>query len=83
MKILDSVFNSTGMYFLYIVLVFGAVCLLVFLIRKFVINKNKGEKKEIDEKQAANETLSRYLEDIEDPEAQKQFDEYEKQNEDK
>lgn len=83
MNILDSVFNSTGMYFLYIVLVFGAVCLLVFLIRKFVINKNKGDKKEIDEKQAASETLSRYLEDVEDPEAQKQFDEYDKQNEDK
>lgn len=83
MNILDSVFNSTGMYFLYIVLVFGAVCLLVFLIRKFVINKNKGDKKEIDEKQAASETLSRYLEDVEDPEAQKQFDEYNKQNEDK
>lgn len=81
--VLDSIFNSTGMYFLYIVLVFGAVCLLVFLIRKFVINKDKGEKKEIDEKQAANETLSRYLEEVDDPEAQKQFDDYEKQQENK
>ncbi len=81
--VLDSVFNSTGMYFLYIVLVFGAVCLLVFLIRKFVINKNKSDKNEIDEKQAANETLSRYLEEVDDPEAQKQFDDYEKQQENK
>lgn len=81
--VLDSVFNSTGMYFLYIVLVFGAICLLVFLIRKFVINKNKSDKNEIDEKQAANETLSRYLEEVDDPEAQKQFDDYEKQQENK
>ena len=81
--VLDSVFNSTGMYFLYIVLVFGAVCLLVFLIRKFVINKNKSDKNEIDENQAANETLSRYLEEVDDQEAQKQFDDYEKQQENK
>lgn len=80
MRALDSIFNSTGMYFLYIVLVFGAIVLVVILLKKYVFNKNK-IKDEIDEQKAADETLSRYLEDINDPQAQKEFDEFnEKQN---
>ncbi len=80
MRVLDSIFNSTGMYFLYIVLVFGAIVLVVILLKKYVFNKNK-TKDEIDEQKAADETLSRYLEDINDPQAQKEFDEFnEKQN---
>lgn len=80
MRVLDSIFNSTGMYFLYIVLVFGAIVLVVILLKKYVFNKNK-TKDEIDEEKAADETLSRYLEDINDPQAQKEFDEFnEKQN---
>ena len=63
MRVLDSIFNSTGMYFLYIVLVFGAIVLVVILLKKYVFNKNK-TKDEIDEQKAADETLSRYLEDI-------------------
>lgn len=80
MRVLDSIFNSTGMYFLYIILVFGAIVLVVILLKKYVFNKNK-TKDEIDEQKAADETLSRYLEDINDPQAQKEFDEFnEKQN---
>lgn len=80
MKVFDSIFNSTGMYFLYIVLVFGAIVIAVILLKKFVFNKNKINE-EVDEQKAADETLSRYLEDIDDPKAQKEFDEYnEKQN---
>ncbi len=80
MRVLDSIFNSTGMYFLYIVLVFGAIVLVVILLKKYVFNKNK-TKDEIDEQKAADETLSRYLEDINDPQSQKEFDEFnEKQN---
>lgn len=80
MRVLDSIFNSTGMYFLYIVLVFGAIVLVVILLKKYVFNKNK-TKDEIDEEKAADETLNRYLEDINDPQAQKEFDEFnEKQN---
>ena len=80
MRVLDSIFNSTGMYFLYIVLVFGAIVLVVILLKKYVFNKNK-TKDEIDEQKAADERLSRYLEDINDPQAQKEFDEFnEKQN---
>lgn len=77
MRVLDSIFNSTGMYFLYIVLVFGAIVLVVILLKKYVFNKNK-IKDEIDEQKAADETLSRYLEDINDPQAQKEFDEFNK-----
>ncbi len=79
MKLNINVLGSanTGLYFLYIILVFGALCLIVFLIRKFVINKNKDKKEKPDEEKAASETLNRYLEDVKDPEAQKQFDEYE------
>lgn len=80
MRVFDSIFNSTGMYFLYIILVFGAIVVAVILLKKYVFNKNK-TKEEIDEEKAADETVSRFLEDVNDPKAQKEFDEYnEKQN---
>lgn len=79
-NVLDSVFNNPGMYFLYIFLAFGALVLVIILVKKFVFNKNK-EPEKIDEEKAADETLSRFLETVDDPEMQKQFDEFEKSEE--
>lgn len=75
MNALSSIWNSTGMYLLYIVLAFGFVILVIILVKKFIINKGK-KKEDFDEAKMADENLSRYLEDVTDPETQKQFDEY-------
>lgn len=79
-NVLDSVFNNPGMYFLYIFLAFGALVLVIILVKKIVFNKNN-EPEKIDEEKAADETLSRFLETVDDPEMQKQFDEFEKSEE--
>ena len=75
--IFNAWYNESWAILLLILLIFGCICLGVFLIRKFVLNKNKEEEK-IDENKIASENLDRYLEDVEDPEAKKQFDEYKK-----
>lgn len=77
MVLSGSWINQPWAILLLIVLIFGAICLFAFVLRKFVINKNRPDEKP-DEVKAANETLDRYLEEVKDPEAQKQFDEYDK-----
>lgn len=80
MLLFIDLMKQSWFIFLLIVVLFGILTLAIFLIRKFLINKNKKEDAPSDEK-AAEETLDRYLEEIDDPETQKAFDEY-KNNED-
>ena len=82
-RVFDDWINQPWAIFLFIVIIFGVLAFGVFLLSKFVINKNKDKEEKPDEKTLANENLSRFLEDVEDPETQKQFDEYEKENKDK
>jgi len=81
MRVLVDLFKQGWFIFLLLVVIFGLLTLAIFLIRKFIINKNKKDDKPTDEK-AAEETLGRYLEDVKDPEAIKEFDEYDKSKED-
>ena len=81
MRVLVDLFKQGWFIFLLLVVIFGLLTLAIFLIRKFIINKNKKDDKPTDEK-AAEETLGRYLEDVEDPEAIREFDEYDKSKED-
>lgn len=76
------VLSSNGVAWILFGLVcfFGIIALVVFLLRKFLkISKTDKPK---DETKVADENLNHYLEDVDDPEAQKQFDEFEKQQKD-
>ena len=67
-------YNESWAILLLILGIFGLIALGVFLLRKFILNKNNSE--EIDLEKAADENLSRILEEVEDPETKKQFEEF-------
>jgi len=71
-------FSNPAVWFLLIVLMFGLLALIIFLIRKFFIVK-KEEKPEIDETQIAEERLNNILETVEDDKELDQFEESSKQ----
>ena len=75
MKILAEWWQSPWFYLIGLLLIFGIIALLIFLMRKFVIKKNAKDEKPSDEV-IAEENLSRFLEDVDDPETLKQFDEF-------
>ena len=64
-------YNESWAILLLILGIFGLIALGVFLLRKFILNKNSSE--EVDLEKAADENLSRILEEVEDPETKKQF----------
>lgn len=70
-------YNESWAILLLIIGIFGLIALGVFLLRKFILNKNSSE--EVDLEKAADENLSRILEEVEDPETKKQFEEFKKQ----
>ena len=59
-------YNESWAILLLILGIFGLIALGVFLLRKFILNKNSSE--EVDLEKAADENLSRILEEVEDPE---------------
>ena len=67
-------YNESWAILLLILGIFGLIALGVFLLRKFILNKNSSE--EVDLEKAADENLSRILEEVEDPETKKQFEEF-------
>lgn len=67
-------FSNPAVWFLLIVLMFGLLALIIFLIRKFFIIK-KEEKPEIDEQKIAEEKLNNILETVEDESDLNQFEE--------
>lgn len=56
-----------------IFVVIGAVAFLIY----FLLKRKAPKEEKPDEKKAAEETLSMYLEDVDDEEVQKEFKEYE------
>lgn len=74
--------NENNWAILLIIIVI-AVCIgaIAYLIHRF-INKNKKEEKPSDE-QIAEETMDRYLVDVDDDTQQAEFDKYQKEHEDK
>lgn len=71
-----NVFTLPWFILVLLIAFFGIIALLVFLLRsKFKINKVEKPK---DDKQIAKENLSHYLQDVDDPETQKEFEEYAK-----
>jgi|GEM_PF-1308727 hypothetical protein len=73
--------NPTWLILVLLIAFFGVIALVVFLLRKrFKLNKTEKPK---DEKEVAKENLSHFLEDVDDPETQKQFDEYSEKQEDR
>ena len=54
-------YNESWAILLLILGIFGLIALGVFLLRKFILNKNSSE--EVDLEKAADENLSRILED--------------------
>ncbi len=80
--VLAEWFNEPWAILIFIIVIFGVLALGVFLLSKFVINKKDKEEKP-DENTIAKENLSRYLEEVDNPETQKQFDEYNQENKDK
>ncbi len=75
--------NSLSVLWILIGLVgfFGLIALVVFFLRKYLKISNKNEKP-TDETKIADENLSRYLQDVDDDETQKQFDDYSKEHQD-
>lgn len=80
--VLAEWFNEPWAILIFIIVIFGVLALGVFLLSKFVINKKDKEEKP-DENTITKENLSRYLEEVDNPETQKQFDEYNQENKDK
>ena len=74
--------NENNWAILLIIIVL-AVCIgaIFYLIHRF-INKNKKEEKPSDE-QIAEETMDRYLVDVDDDTQQAEFDKYQKEHENK
>ena len=70
-------YNESWAILLLILGIFGLIALGVFLLRKFILNKNSSE--EVDLEKAADENLSRILEEVEDTEIKKQFEEFKNQ----
>ena len=70
-------YNESWAILLLILGIFGLIALGVFLLRKFILNKNSSE--EVDLEKAADENLSRILEEVEDTETKKQFEEFKNQ----
>lgn len=83
MLILADIWNNPAMILLLLIIAFGTIALIVFFIRKIMF-KNKNEDKP-NENDAVEDTLNRQLEDVEDEETIKEFDNYakEKEKEDK
>ena len=72
---LVSLLENTGFILLLILIVFGIICLIVWLIRKYII-KPKGDID--DEEKIVEDDLNRYLETIDDENTKKEFEEFEK-----
>ena len=73
--------NGVAWILLGLVCFFGIIALVVFLLRKFLkISKTDKPK---DETKVADENLNHYLEDVDDPEAQKQQKDTKKENNEK
>ena len=62
-------YNESWAILLLIIGIFGLIALGVFLLRKFILNKNSSE--EVYLEKAADEKVSRRLEEGEDPEKKK------------
>lgn len=73
--------SSTVVILVLLIAFFGGIVLLVLFLRKKLNLVNKD--KPTDEKQIADENLSRILEDVDDEDTKKQFEEFEKNNEKK
>ena len=79
-----TIWEQPAMILLLLIISFGVIALIVFIIRKF-LNKNKVDEKPT-ESEVVKEDLDRYLETVDDEQTQKAFDEYEessKKDEDK
>lgn len=74
--------DSPGFIILWIVLIFAFLCLVGFIIRKFVILKKDEVNKEINESETVQKELDRVLEKVTDEETAKQINDY-KQDDDK
>lgn len=81
MILASNVFNNPFMIVLIIVLGFALIGGIAFLIH-YLLKRQKPKEAKPDEKQAAAESLSMYLEDVDDPEIKKQFEEYHEKEED-
>ena len=80
MNLLDNnLWNNPGIILVLIIVVFAIIALLVFFIRKLIF-KNKKEDKP-DEDTIVKEDLNRYLVDVDDEETKKEFEKFEKENE--
>lgn len=80
MNLLDNnLWNNPGIILILIIAVFAIIALLVFFIRKLIF-KNKKEDKP-DEDTIVKEDLNRYLVDVDDEETKKEFEKFEKENE--
>ncbi len=74
----NSIWTNPGIILLLLIATFGIIAFLVFLLRKFVINKKESDEKPKQE-QAIQEDLDRFLEPVDDEDTKKQFEEYEKE----
>ena len=81
MKLIVLASSGLSVFWILICLIafFAIVALIVFFLRKYLKISNKNEKPN-DEVKIADENLSRYLQDVDDDETKKQFDNYVKEH---
>lgn len=65
--LLNSIFSNPLVFIPVILVVLGAICLISFLLYKYVLKKNKPTEVK-DEKEIIEEELNRVLETVEDEE---------------
>lgn len=79
MILAKSLFEQPWFILVALIVFFGIIAIVVLIVRKS-LKLNVGEKPS--EEKIAEENLDRILEDVKDPETQKQFEEYSKNNKD-
>ena len=67
--------SNPGFIILWIILIFGFLCLVGFVIKKLIIDRKK-EKVKIDDKQVAKDELDRLLVKVDDEKIAKEINDY-------
>lgn len=75
MLVLEKFYNTAWFYLILIIVIFGVIAAISFLILKLTQKKDKKNEKPTDE-QIAEENVNRYLEEINDEDIINEFNTY-------
>lgn len=79
--IFADIFSNPGIILIFVLLAAGLICLIAFLIKRFMKKKNPVEEEKKSELEIADEEINRILVPIEDEDAKKQIEDYKESEE--